>query len=64
MPLAQNDNKTVALGTAKINYMDPRITHAWCQRKQLPVPKVFNAALIKKFPWAAGVDQDWKFITG
>ena len=25
-------NKMVALGTSKINYMDPRITVAWCKR--------------------------------
>lgn len=25
-------NKSVALGTSKINYMDPRITVAWCKR--------------------------------
>jgi DNA topoisomerase-1 len=24
-------NKTVALGTSKLNYMDPRITIAWCK---------------------------------
>ncbi|KNB44768.1 DNA topoisomerase I [Blastocystis sp. subtype 4] len=27
-----DDNKLVALGTSKINYMDPRITVAWCKR--------------------------------
>ena len=27
-----DDNKEVALGTSKINYMDPRITVAWCKR--------------------------------
>ena len=28
----REDNKTVALGTSRINYMDPRITVAWCKR--------------------------------
>ena len=28
----QDNNKLVALGTSKINYMDPRITVAWCKR--------------------------------
>lgn len=42
---AQDDNKQVALGTAKINYMDPRITVAWCKRvrsecRALPWPCV------------------------
>jgi DNA topoisomerase I len=26
----KEDNKTVALGTSKLNYCDPRITIAWC----------------------------------
>ncbi len=30
------DLKTVALGTSKINYMDPRITVAWCKRNEVP----------------------------
>lgn len=25
-------NKTVSLGTSKVNYMDPRITVAWCKK--------------------------------
>ncbi|KAJ8558981.1 hypothetical protein ON010_g8463 [Phytophthora cinnamomi] len=29
----KTDNKEVALGTSKLNYMDPRITVAWCKRK-------------------------------
>lgn len=28
----KDENKAVALGTSKINYMDPRITVAWCKR--------------------------------
>ncbi len=27
----KEDLKTVALGTSKINYLDPRITVAWCK---------------------------------
>ncbi len=40
-------------GTSKINYMDPRITASWCKAVGLPIEKVFNQALIKKFPWAS-----------
>jgi hypothetical protein len=32
----KEDLKTVALGTSKINYMDPRITIAWCKRNEVP----------------------------
>ncbi|GAB5356758.1 hypothetical protein AAMO2058_000316300 [Amorphochlora amoebiformis] len=31
----KDENKQVALGTSKINYMDPRITVAWCKRKNV-----------------------------
>lgn len=31
----KEDNKNVALGTSKINYMDPRITIAWCKRNEV-----------------------------
>lgn len=36
----KEDLKTVALGTSKINYMDPRITVAWCKRHEVPIEKV------------------------
>lgn len=28
----KDELKTIALGTSKINYMDPRITAAWCKK--------------------------------
>lgn len=37
----KEDMKTVALGTSKINYMDPRITVAWCKRHDVPIEKVY-----------------------
>lgn len=57
----KNDTKTVALGTSKINYMDPRVTVAWCKSVDLPLEKVFNKALIAKFPWAMEVKTSWRF---
>lgn len=57
----KDENKTVALGTSKINYMDPRITVAWCKRVELPIEKVFPKTLVDKFPWAMGVDSTYKF---
>merc|ERR1712129_436129 len=48
----KEDNKEVSLGTSKINYMDPRVTVAWCKRMQVPIEKVFNKSLLEKFPWA------------
>jgi len=57
----KHENKEVALGTSKINYMDPRITVAFCKRMELPIEKVFNKALLDKFPWAMAVSPDYKF---
>lgn len=61
--LAQNreDLKTVALGTSKINYMDPRVTVAWCKANEVPIEKVFNKSLISKFLWAMDQDSTFRF---
>ncbi|KAF8265535.1 hypothetical protein EI94DRAFT_1779278 [Lactarius quietus] len=53
--------KEVALGTSKINYLDPRITAAWCKKHDVPIEKIFSKTLITKFPWALEVDPEWKF---
>ena len=58
---AKDESKTVALGTSKINYMDPRITVAWCKEKEVPIEKIFNKSLLAKFPWAMEVASTWRF---
>ncbi|KDO34473.1 hypothetical protein SPRG_00537 [Saprolegnia parasitica CBS 223.65] len=57
----KNDNKEVALGTSKINYMDPRITVAWAKRNEVPIAGVFPRALREKFVWSMDVDANWTF---
>ena len=57
----RDENKEVALGTSKINYMDPRISVAWCKRNEVPVDKVFAKTLREKFNWSCAVTSDWKF---
>ncbi|KAJ6625604.1 hypothetical protein B0H10DRAFT_2002165 [Mycena sp. CBHHK59/15] len=57
----RDEGKEVALGTSKINYLDPRITAAWCKIHDVPVEKLFSKTLIVKFPWALEVEEDWKF---
>ncbi|XP_024370141.1 DNA topoisomerase 1 beta [Physcomitrium patens] len=57
----KDDLKTVALGTSKINYMDPRITVAWCKRHEVPIEKIFNKSLLSKFAWAMEVEPDFRF---
>lgn len=57
----KEENKHLALGTSKINYMDPRITISWCKAKEVPIEKIFPKTLRSKFSWAMGNTPDWKF---
>ncbi|KAJ7096278.1 hypothetical protein C8R44DRAFT_812608 [Mycena epipterygia] len=57
----RDEGKEVALGTSKINYLDPRITASWCKIHDVPVERLFSKTLIVKFPWALEVEEDWKF---
>lgn len=57
----KDENKEVSLGTSKINYMDPRITVAWCKRNEVPIEKVFSKTLRDKFNWAMAVPPGWEF---
>lgn len=57
----KDDNKEVSLGTSKINYMDPRISVAWCKRNEVPIEKIFSKTLRDKFNWAMAVGPDWEF---
>jgi DNA topoisomerase I len=65
-------NKETALGTSKLNYIDPRITifhvglmigltWAWAKKHGVPVEKLFTKTHREKFKWAADVDDDWEF---
>ena len=57
----KDDNKEVSLGTSKINYMDPRISVAWCKRNEVPIEKIFSKTLRDKFNWAMAVPPEWEF---
>ncbi|KAI7898901.1 uncharacterized protein BX663DRAFT_523196 [Cokeromyces recurvatus] len=57
----KEENKEVALSTSKLNYIDPRITVAWCRKHEVPLEKVFSKTLIDKFRWAQNIPDDWKF---
>jgi len=50
----KSENKTIALGTSKLNYLDPRISVQWC--KTHPglhfMSKVYNKTQREKFRWA------------
>ncbi|KAJ5106133.1 DNA topoisomerase 1 [Penicillium angulare] len=58
----KEDNKEVALGTSKINYIDPRLTVVFSKKFNVPIEKFFSKALREKFEWAIkSVEQDWEF---
>ena len=57
----REDNKQIALGTSKLNYMDPRITVGWCKKYEVPIDKVFSKSIRDKFPWAMYIGPDYKF---
>lgn len=48
----RDENKTIALGTSKLNYLDPRITVAWCKKYNVPIEKIYNKTQRDKFRWA------------
>ncbi|KAI6211719.1 DNA topoisomerase I [Aphelenchoides besseyi] len=58
----RDENKQIALGTSKLNYLDPRISVAWCKKYDVPINKVFNKTQREKFRWAIDMaTEDYEF---
>uniref|UniRef100_A0A8D0VHN1 DNA topoisomerase I n=1 Tax=Sus scrofa TaxID=9823 RepID=A0A8D0VHN1_PIG len=58
----KEEGKQVALGTSKLNYLDPRISIAWCRRFGVPVEKIYNKTQREKFAWALDMaGEDFEF---
>lgn len=57
----KEQNKTVSLGTSKVNYMDPRISVAWCKKVDMPIEKIFPRTVRTKFPWAMHFKSSYVF---
>merc|ERR1719326_1405206 len=57
----KEDNKTVALGTSKLNYMDPRVSVVFAKKVGLEINKIFSRAHLDKFPWAMYAESTWRF---
>ncbi|XP_071957793.1 DNA topoisomerase I, mitochondrial-like isoform X2 [Antedon mediterranea] len=58
----KEENKEIALGTSKLNYLDPRISVAWCKKWEVPLEKVYNKTQRTKFSWAIDMaDADYVF---
>ncbi|CAF0898140.1 unnamed protein product [Adineta ricciae] len=50
--LDREENKDIALGTSKLNYLDPRISIAWCKKWDVPIEKIYSKTQRDKFRWA------------
>ncbi|XP_070923768.1 DNA topoisomerase I, mitochondrial isoform X11 [Macaca nemestrina] len=58
----KEENKQVALNTSKLNYLDPRISIAWCKRFRVPVEKIYSKTQRERFAWAlAMAGEDFEF---
>ncbi|CRK47074.1 hypothetical protein BN1723_007332 [Verticillium longisporum] len=59
----RDGNKEVALGTSKLNYIDPRLTVVFSRKFDVPIEKFFSKTMREKFNWAIqSVDDDtWEF---
>ncbi|XP_033754798.1 DNA topoisomerase I, mitochondrial-like isoform X2 [Pecten maximus] len=58
----KDENKEIALGTSKLNYLDPRISIAWCKKWEVPIEKIYNKTQRDKFRWAIDMaDEDFVF---
>eukprot|EP00063_Salmo_salar_P013924 XP_013988759.1 PREDICTED: DNA topoisomerase 1-like isoform X1 [Salmo salar] len=54
----REENKQIALGTSKLNYLDPRISVAWCKKWGIPIEKIYNKTQREKFAWAIDMAED------
>ncbi|KAI9656076.1 MAG: DNA topoisomerase 1 [Bathelium mastoideum] len=58
----KESNKEVALGTSKINYIDPRLTVVFSKKFNVPIERFFSKTLRDKFKWAIeSIEEDWEF---
>lgn len=58
----KEDNSTVALGTSKTNYIDPRLTVMFSKKYDVPIERLFTKTLREKFEWAIeSADENWRF---
>ncbi|MEQ2250952.1 DNA topoisomerase 1 [Ilyodon furcidens] len=58
----REENKQIALSTSKLNYLDPRISVAWCKNMEVPVEKIYNKTQREKFAWAIDMTEaDFEF---
>jgi DNA topoisomerase-1 len=51
----------LALGTSKLNYIDPRITIAFLKLHKINLTEYYNERELNKFKWATTIDKDFVF---
>lgn len=51
----------ISTSTSKVNYLDPRITVAWCKKYDVPIEKIYSKTQLGKFVWSMDTRSDWKF---
>ena len=58
-----NENlKSIAINTSKMNYIDPRLVVSWCKENDLDISKIYTSTMQKKFKWAIDTTQsDWDY---
>jgi hypothetical protein len=59
----KEENKDIALGTSKLNYLDPRISIGWCKKHNVPIEKIYSKTQREKFRWAIDMTtSDYHFF--
>jgi DNA topoisomerase-1 len=53
--------ESLCLESSKFNYLDPRITVAWCKKHNVDLEKVFCQKLRDNFKWALDTEEDFVF---
>ena len=54
-------NTDLNLNTSKINYLDPRITYAFCKKKNIHIKNVFSPKLCEQTSWALNTESNFRF---
>ncbi|GIX71504.1 DNA topoisomerase 1 [Caerostris extrusa] len=57
----KEENKHISLGTSRLNYLDPRISIAWCKKWDVPIDRIFNQNERSKFEWAETAVPSFKY---
>ena len=54
-------NETFTGDTAKMNYLDPRITFSYAKRHSIDIDRLLSRALQARFDWASACGDSWSF---